>query len=93
MAGRRHRCDSSERPLNDVQQPVARQGPLRIVEPPLSTGERMSVNDPLRTIANDWSGRTGIRASPRQRAPVNIPVLLSAPLRRRSWIPETTLAI
>ena len=26
-----------------------RQGPLWIVEPPLSTGERMSVNDPLRT--------------------------------------------
>jgi hypothetical protein len=27
-----------------------RQGPLRIVEPSLSTGERMSVNDPLQSI-------------------------------------------
>jgi hypothetical protein len=26
-----------------------RQGPLWIVEPPLSTGERMSVNDPLQS--------------------------------------------
>ena len=28
-----------------------RQGPLWIVEPPLSTGERMSVNDPLQPVA------------------------------------------
>ncbi len=27
-----------------------RQGPLCIVEPPLSTGERMSVNDPFKTV-------------------------------------------
>ena len=27
-----------------------RQGPLWIVEPPLSTGERMSVNDPLLSL-------------------------------------------
>jgi len=27
-----------------------RQRPLWIVEPPLSTGERMSVNDPLRPL-------------------------------------------
>jgi hypothetical protein len=26
------------------------QGPLWIVEPPLSIGERMSVNDPLRPV-------------------------------------------
>jgi hypothetical protein len=32
-----------------VQQPVVRQGPLWIVEPPLSTGEQMSVNDPERS--------------------------------------------
>ena len=37
---------STERPLNDVQQPVVRQGPLWIAEPPLNTGEQMSVNDP-----------------------------------------------
>ncbi len=35
-----------------------RQGPLRIVEPPLSTGERMSVNDPLTTLGNTGSGRS-----------------------------------
>jgi hypothetical protein len=46
MAGRRHRRDSTERLLKDIQQPVKRQRPLWIVEPPLSTGERMSVNDP-----------------------------------------------
>ena len=28
-----------------------RQRPLWIVEPPLSTGERMRVNDPLRSLA------------------------------------------
>ena len=33
--------------MNEVQQPVMRQGSLSIVEPPLSTGERMSVNDPV----------------------------------------------
>jgi hypothetical protein len=46
LAGRRHCRDSTERLLKDIQQPVMRQGPLWIVEPPLSTGERMSVNDP-----------------------------------------------
>ena len=30
-----------------------RQRPLWIVEPPLSTGERMSVNDPQRPFATD----------------------------------------
>jgi hypothetical protein len=50
MAGRRHRIDSTERLLNDVQQPAMRQGPRWIVEPPFSTGERMSVNDPLQPV-------------------------------------------
>jgi len=39
----------TERLLKDIQQPVMRQRPLWIMEPPLSTGERMSVNDPLQT--------------------------------------------
>jgi hypothetical protein len=39
VAGRRHSRDSTERPLS-------------IVEPPLSTGERMRVNDPQRKFAN-----------------------------------------
>jgi hypothetical protein len=46
LADSRSSSDSTERPLNDVQQPVVRQGPLWIVEPPLSTGQQMSVNDP-----------------------------------------------
>ena len=41
----------AERPLNEVEQPVMRKGPLCIVEPPLSTGERMSVNDPKQSVA------------------------------------------
>ena len=37
------------------------QGPLWIVEPPLSTGERMSVNDPLRPVAVVESSRSIVR--------------------------------
>jgi hypothetical protein len=40
-----------------MQQPVMRQWPLWIVEPPLSTGERMSVNNPKRTKDLLQSGR------------------------------------
>jgi hypothetical protein len=42
-----------------------RQGPLWIVEPPLSTGERMSVNDPNRPVALANSRRS--RAATRHR--------------------------
>jgi hypothetical protein len=41
-----------------LQQPVVRQGPLWIVEPPLSTGEQMSVNDPLQSLAAGRSGHS-----------------------------------
>jgi hypothetical protein len=40
-----------------------RQRPLWTVEPPLSTVERMSVNDPLRTTTFYRSGHTRIAAS------------------------------
>jgi len=33
-----------------------RQGPLWIVEQPLSTGERMGVNDPILTLGGGASG-------------------------------------
>jgi hypothetical protein len=39
-----------------------RQGPLWIVEPPLSTGEQMSVNDPLRPFTVLESGRSANQA-------------------------------
>ena len=35
-----------------------RQGPLWIVEPPLNTGEQMSVNDPQETLDVPGSGRS-----------------------------------
>jgi hypothetical protein len=35
-----------------------RQGPLWIVEPPLSTSEEMSVNDPSETVVSLHSGRS-----------------------------------
>jgi hypothetical protein len=38
-----------------------RQVPLWIVEPPLSTGERMSVNDPLQTSRSTRNGRRKLR--------------------------------
>jgi hypothetical protein len=38
-----------------------RQGPLWIVEPLLSTGERMSVNDPMRPFAFLDSSRSEVR--------------------------------
>jgi len=36
--------------VKDIQQPVMRQGLLWIVEPPLSTGERMSENGHLPSL-------------------------------------------
>ena len=43
-----------------------RQGPLWIVEPPLSTGERMTVPDPLRPYVLAESSRRIVVASNRQ---------------------------
>lgn len=63
LAGRRHCSDSTGRPLKDIQQPVVRQGPLWIVQPPLGTGERVSVNDPLLPVAFTRSGHTRITAN------------------------------
>ena len=36
--------------MDNVHRPSKREGPLWIVEPPLSTCERMSVNDPLQPL-------------------------------------------
>ncbi len=53
MAGGRHWRDLIQRPLYNAWQPSRCEGPLSIVEPPLSTDERMSANDPKERIAND----------------------------------------
>jgi len=37
----------TERPLNGVLQPCRREGPVWIVEPPFSAGERLTVDDPI----------------------------------------------
>jgi hypothetical protein len=50
LAGHESSSDSTEWLLNDVLQPSRRRGPLWIVEPPLVTGARMSVNDPFRSF-------------------------------------------
>ena len=57
LAGQRPLPYRPEWPLNDVRQPAMGQGPVWIVEPPLSTGERMSVNDPDLTFRVPNSGR------------------------------------
>jgi hypothetical protein len=59
--------DSTERPLNDVHQPVMRRGPLWIVEPPLSIGERMSANDPDQPFDRLRSGRSKYQVARRMR--------------------------
>ena len=47
--------------MNDVQPPVVRQGPRWIVDPPLGTGERMSVNDPEPSYTRLGSRQSGDR--------------------------------
>ena len=44
-----------------------RQGPLWIVEPPLSTGEQMSVNDPMRPVALWKAAIRGLRRTAQER--------------------------
>jgi len=41
----------TERPLNGVLQPCRREGPVWIVEPPFSAGERLTVDDPKPSVA------------------------------------------
>jgi len=47
----------TERPLNGVLQPCRREGPVWIVEPPFSAGERLTVDDPLQPIDSAQSRR------------------------------------
>lgn len=55
VAGHRATSDSTGQPLHCILQTCMRKGPVRIVEPPFSVGERRPVDDakrPLRRYAN-----------------------------------------
>jgi len=58
VADCRSSSDSTERPLDQAQQPSRLEGPVWIVERPLSTGERPTVDDPLLPVAKLGSGRS-----------------------------------
>ena len=59
--------------MKDIQQPVMRQGLLWIVEPPLSTGERMSENGQERKFAKfPQSGQPGLEFQFGPKGPANL---------------------
>jgi hypothetical protein len=63
MAGDRHCCNPTDRPLSDVQQPAERRGPPWPMEPPLGAAGHPSLDAPLLPIGLERSGpsRTSLR--------------------------------
>jgi hypothetical protein len=51
LAVRRHRRDSTERPLDHAQQPARLERSVWIVEEPFSAFERPTESDPLQPVA------------------------------------------
>ena len=65
MADCRSSSDSTERPLDQAQQPSRLERPVWIVERPLSAGERSTVDDPEQSVHT-------VKADARRRAPTTV---------------------